>query len=263
MELRTAQRVFLCHASEDKSAVRRLYSRLRSDGYDPWLDEEDLLPGQDWQGEIAKAVKRSAIVVVCLSPASIAKTGYVQKEIRHALDVADEQPQGQIFLIPVRLVECEVPDRLQRWQWVDLFEPAGYDRLLKALAARGIQSLHPATTNLRLSIHRAFFLPFGPECFFFNATNIGIDHDLEITHVWLETSPAVHVVHPDRPLPKRLKPMETWETWVRVDVLDESIEHNVFTLGRVRLSTGEVVSSIRNEFVPSRGYVPGGPVTQP
>lgn len=42
-------RVFLCHTAADKPAVRDLYHRLRADGFEPWLDEEDLLPGQKWQ----------------------------------------------------------------------------------------------------------------------------------------------------------------------------------------------------------------------
>lgn len=40
-------RVFLCHASGDKPEVRKLYSWLRTIGTSPWLDEEDLLAGQD------------------------------------------------------------------------------------------------------------------------------------------------------------------------------------------------------------------------
>jgi len=129
-------RVFLCHASGDKPAVRNLYRRLRSDGIAPWLDEEDLLPGQDWQLEIPKAVRSSDAVIICLSSRAITKAGYVQKEIKDALDVADEQPEGAIFLIPLRLEECEAPERLRRWQWVDLFQETGYERLLRALRAR-------------------------------------------------------------------------------------------------------------------------------
>lgn len=45
-------RAFLCHAREDKPAVRALYQRLSRDGIEPWLDEEDLLPGMDWEQEI-------------------------------------------------------------------------------------------------------------------------------------------------------------------------------------------------------------------
>jgi hypothetical protein len=53
-----------------------------------------------------------------------------------ALDVADTQPDGSVFLIPLRLEECEVPERLRRWHWVDLFEERGYERLVKALSVR-------------------------------------------------------------------------------------------------------------------------------
>jgi hypothetical protein len=37
-------RIFLCHASEDKATVRVLYRHLIADGFEPWLDEQNLLP---------------------------------------------------------------------------------------------------------------------------------------------------------------------------------------------------------------------------
>jgi hypothetical protein len=129
-------RVFLCHSTGDKPAVRALYQQLEEAGFDAWLDEEDLLPGQDWAREIPKAVRAADVVLVCLSRASITKTGYVQKEIGFALDVAEEQPEGTIFLIPVKLEECEVPERLRRWQWVNYFEERGHERLMRALMVR-------------------------------------------------------------------------------------------------------------------------------
>ena len=89
----------------------------------PWLDEENLLPGQDWQREIPRAVRQSDAVIVCLSRGSINRAGYVQKEIKFALDVANEQPEDTIFLIPLKLEECEMPERLSRWQWVESFQP--------------------------------------------------------------------------------------------------------------------------------------------
>ena len=130
-------RVFLCHTSGDKPAVRELYQRLRQEGFiEPWLDEEALLPGQDWQQEIPKAVRAADVVLVCLSNEAITKAGYVQKEIKFALDVADEQPEGTLFLIPLRLEPCQVPERLRRWHWANLFEARGYERLLRSLRAR-------------------------------------------------------------------------------------------------------------------------------
>ncbi|HET6976344.1 MAG TPA: toll/interleukin-1 receptor domain-containing protein [Pyrinomonadaceae bacterium] len=138
-------RVFLCHSSGDKSAVRDLYNRLLQDGIDPWLDEEKLLPGQDWQREIPRAVRDCDVVIVCLSRGSISKKGYIQKEIKYALDVADEQPEGAIFIIPLKLEDCETPERLCRWQWVSLLEENGYMRLMRALQARA-KTLDTAVT---------------------------------------------------------------------------------------------------------------------
>jgi len=95
--------------------------------------EEDLLPGQEWKREIPKAVRRSDVVIVCLSHTAINKRGYVQKEIKIALDIADEQPEGTIYIIPLKLEQCEVPERLSHLQWVDFFKEEGYRRLVRSL----------------------------------------------------------------------------------------------------------------------------------
>jgi hypothetical protein len=129
-------RVFLCHSSADKPAVRDLYRRLRAEGIVPWFDEKDLVPGQLWRVEIPKAVRATDVVLVCLSRHSVDRAGYAQKEIKLALDVADEQPEGSIFVIPVRLEEYNIPERLSDLHWVDLFEERGYERLIRALQHR-------------------------------------------------------------------------------------------------------------------------------
>ena len=129
-------KVFLCHAKEDKATVRVLYRFLRKNGIDAWFDEEKLLPGQDWRVEIPKAIKNSDAILVCLSRNATTKEGYIQKEIKNALDVADEKPEGTIFVIPARLDECNLPDRLSQWQWVDMFRDRGGEWLLRGLDVR-------------------------------------------------------------------------------------------------------------------------------
>lgn len=130
-------RVFLCHSSGDKTKVRELYKLLmRENNITPWLDEKDILPGQDWDFEINKAIRETDVVIVCCSRHSINKEGYVQKEITRALNIADEKPEGTIFIIPIKLEECEIPQRLSRWQWVNLFDVNGYEFLLRSLQLR-------------------------------------------------------------------------------------------------------------------------------
>jgi hypothetical protein len=137
----TAQslRVFLCHSLDDKPAVRNLYQQLRIDGIVPWFDEENLLPGQNWEDEISKAIRDADVVLVCLSRNSVDRKGFVQKEIKLALDEADLQPADSIFVIPVRLQDCSVPERLSKLHWVNLFAERGYERLMQALQHRANQ----------------------------------------------------------------------------------------------------------------------------
>lgn len=129
-------RVFLCHASEDKAKVREIYQRLQADGIEVWLDEEKLLPGQKWRHEIPKAVRNSDVILVCLSKRSTTKEGYVQKEISYALDIAEEKLENTIFIIPLRLEECELPGRLRRFQAANYFIKDTYQRLLKSFQIR-------------------------------------------------------------------------------------------------------------------------------
>lgn len=129
-------KVFLCHSSNDKLIVEKYYNALKIDGVEPWLDKVNLIPGQEWKVEIPKAVENSHVVIVFLSSGSVNKEGYVQKEIRIALDVAEQKPFGTIFIIPARLEICDVPERLKEIHWVNLFEQDGYERLLEALQIR-------------------------------------------------------------------------------------------------------------------------------
>jgi hypothetical protein len=126
--------IFLSHASEDKRQVRNLCKRLRDDGFDPWLDEERLLPGQDWNLEIEKALRASDAILLCFSELSVAKEGYIQREYKRAMRYLEEKPESTIYVIPVRLDGCELPYFVREIQWVDY--PAGYDRLVQALQKR-------------------------------------------------------------------------------------------------------------------------------
>lgn len=138
-DARRKLRVFLCHSSGDKPQVRLIYKFLTTLGSDPWLDEEKLLPGQNWELEIKRAVRASDVIIVCISKNSTNKVGFIQKELRQVLDVADEQPDDAVFLIPARLEDCSIPERLSGRQWVNLFEERGNDLLAKALQARTTQ----------------------------------------------------------------------------------------------------------------------------
>lgn len=124
--------VFLIHAHSDREAVHKLYARLIKDGIHAWLDVENLQPGQDWQQEIRKAILKSDVVIVCLSHSFNAKQGYRHEELKLALEKA-KLIIDNVFIIPVRLEKCDMPETLRHLQRVDMFETGGYKKLLQAL----------------------------------------------------------------------------------------------------------------------------------
>ena len=124
---------FLIHAHADRETVRRLYRRMARDGIHTWLDVERLQPGQDWQAEIRKALLRSDVVIVCLSTSFNDKHGYRHEELKLALEKARLMPNDEIFIIPVRLEKCDMPESFRHLHRVDLFEPDGYQKLIQAL----------------------------------------------------------------------------------------------------------------------------------
>jgi hypothetical protein len=129
---RTA-RVFLCYAHQDRETVHKLYERLVRDGIHAWLDVERLRPGQDWEREIRKAILKSNVVIACLSRGFNKRRGYRHEELKIASEKARLLSSGEIFIIPVRLEKCDMPESLGHLQRVDLFEAGGYKKLIGAL----------------------------------------------------------------------------------------------------------------------------------
>jgi hypothetical protein len=128
-----AVQIFLSYAREDREEVESLYQKLSDAGFKPWMDTKDILPGEQWKSSNQKAIQRSDFFLACLSKNSVGKRGWIQREIRDALDIWQEKLDSDIYLIPVRLEDCEAPDRLRDFQWVDLFEEDSWTRLVEAI----------------------------------------------------------------------------------------------------------------------------------
>ncbi len=125
--------VFLCHAHKDQEAVHNLYTRILENGIHAWLDTENLQPGQDWQHEIRKALLTCDVILVCLSREFNKQHGYRHEELTLALEKAKLLDKDEIFIIPVRLEKCEMPESLRHLHRVDLFGAGGYKKLILSL----------------------------------------------------------------------------------------------------------------------------------
>jgi hypothetical protein len=113
--------VFISYAREDEEAATRLYNDLRRAGAIPWRDREAIRPGQDWKYVLSKAIKNNRYFIPLLSSKSVTKIGYVNHELSYALEVSKNFPQGAIYIIPVRLDNCDIPENLANLHCADLF----------------------------------------------------------------------------------------------------------------------------------------------
>ncbi len=102
-------KVFLSYAKEDKDFILECYEELKRKNFDPWMDEHDLLPGQAWDECLKANMKDTDIVLIFMSSDSVSKIGYVQREWKYFIDKRKEFPENFIYLIPIQLDTCTVP----------------------------------------------------------------------------------------------------------------------------------------------------------
>jgi len=126
-------RIFVSYAREDETVVKSIVAFLKAAGFETWFDKDNLLAGQDWRKVIQEEIARARLLLVCMSSHSVDKTGFVQKETRLALEQAELRPSSKVYIIPLKLDDCTVPEDIKRWHVLDLREQKASQKLLEAI----------------------------------------------------------------------------------------------------------------------------------
>jgi hypothetical protein len=127
--------IFMSYARDDEEEIKLIYRRLQNEGCRPWMDQFDILPGENWERSIKSAIQKADFFLFFLSNYSVNRRGFLQKEIRLALDAWNGMLMSDIYLIPMRLSPCQIPDELSSFQWVDYFDDSGWAKLVLAIEA--------------------------------------------------------------------------------------------------------------------------------
>jgi hypothetical protein len=114
--------VFISYAHEDNEKAEHLRRALQERGVSVWKDTNELLPGERWQSKIKQALARHDFVLLCFSTMSVRKTGFFQVEVKEAINWQNYRPESAVYIIPIRLDDCELPSDVSELQWVDMFE---------------------------------------------------------------------------------------------------------------------------------------------
>jgi hypothetical protein len=74
--------------------------------------------GQNWDFEIKRALDKASFVLMFISKISYDRRGYLQREMKIALDKLDEKLVDDIYIIPVLLDDAQVPEQLKKIQYI-------------------------------------------------------------------------------------------------------------------------------------------------
>ena len=96
-------KVFISYASEDYNSAKKIYDFLSCTNYEPWLDKEKILPGQDWDLEINDNLSAADFIIILISNTSLRKRGYIQKEYKVARSLMEYKLNNDIYIVPVTL----------------------------------------------------------------------------------------------------------------------------------------------------------------
>ena len=131
-------KVFMSHSHADAELAARVSKGLRNEGLDVWDPDLNLLPGDNWAAEVARALEESDAMVVLLTPDAV-NSPWVRREMEYALGTKRYSNR----LIPVsigdrgRIAAHDVPWIVRRLPWVELEDrgrsPAGIERIADAI----------------------------------------------------------------------------------------------------------------------------------
>lgn len=141
----TTGHVFVSYVREDRVLVDRLAKALTEAGVVVWLDHDAIRPGTRWKNAIRHAIEQGAFFLACFSDEFDKKLkSYMNEEITLAIEELRQYPTDHAWFIPVKLTECDIPDRdigggetLRGIQWISMADDwdSGIASLVSLLSA--------------------------------------------------------------------------------------------------------------------------------
>ena len=127
------RRIFVIYSNKDKEAATKIVQHLRTNGYNPWFDVDEIAPGQKWTQSVMKGIAESAVALYLVSDNLKGSSKFVAEELNAAMSVMRSRDESFSPVIPVRLDDSEVPHELKDVHWVDLRDKDGLEQLEKGL----------------------------------------------------------------------------------------------------------------------------------
>lgn len=137
--------VFLSHSSKDKTVVRAVAERLRTDGLHVWFDEWEIKPGDSIPAKIEDGLEHSRVLVLCMS-ANAFGSEWAKLEA-YTFRFRDPLNKDRRF-IPLRLDDAPIKGSLAQFLYINWCPPDREQEYVKLLeVCRGNVELATSTTK--------------------------------------------------------------------------------------------------------------------
>jgi tetratricopeptide (TPR) repeat protein len=175
-------KVFLSHSTKDAEFVRRLAGEFERELITPWLCEVDIIPGDNFVGEIEQGLSSSDLAIVAWSP-DAARSRWTDLEWASVLDREISESRRRLGVVLLR--DAKLPELLRTKIWIDA----------RADMEKGVQETVRWVKRMRDMRRDAgakaanFFLDYDPKDF------VGRAEHLEALYAALAEQPGTLLLH--------------------------------------------------------------------
>ena len=104
-QVTTGTSIFVSYSRKDSKRAEEVVQDLEGVGYDVWHDTEDIRGGESWRRSIISGISAARVVVVVLSPNSLASAN-VERELSVAQDKHKQ-------ILPISIAPAAIPEGFQ------------------------------------------------------------------------------------------------------------------------------------------------------
>ncbi len=154
----TQNSVFISYSRKDQEFVRQLSVNLRNEGFDLWIDVEQISGGVNWPQTIANRLKQSTVVIFVASKHS-EESSWMTFEVSTFLSLGN-------IVIPIVIDdegEFRMPERLKSIQWIDFRQDYAQALSLLSSSLSNFVQHGPATKPKKVRSKGYVFLSYAQE----------------------------------------------------------------------------------------------------
>jgi hypothetical protein len=132
-QIRRKRRVFIIYSHEDYQVAAHLVEMLRENGFDPWFDQNEIVPGQRVEEAVTKGLSQSAIAILLVSKNIENASNAVSFQLAIALSSLRGKNELYSPVIPVLLDDQPPPEELRGIRSCRLEDDKDFDFLVRGL----------------------------------------------------------------------------------------------------------------------------------